>query len=93
MNVMERVMMGPIFASCAETRAHLSEHMEGELHGLRAWRVRRHLDFCPRCQALLRSLTQTVERLRELGTGDRRAAADESVADAVIERIRPELDP
>jgi anti-sigma factor RsiW len=92
MKVMQPVLMGPVFATCAETGAHLSDYLDGELRGLRRWRVARHLDFCPHCQAVLRSLRRTVERLRELGATEPNASTD-SVADEVIERIRRESGP
>jgi predicted anti-sigma-YlaC factor YlaD len=76
--------------SCAETREHLSEHLEGELRGFRRWRVMRHLDRCDRCRAVLRSLAHTVEQLGSLGRGDLEPASSPSVADTVTERIRRE---
>lgn len=76
---------------CAETRAHLSEHLEGELTGRRAKRVLRHLHGCERCQAVLRSLAQAVEHLRELGRAE--PSPHPSLADAVLTRVRREAAP
>ncbi len=56
--------------SCEETEKHLSEHLDGELRGLRRWRVLRHLARCELCRAVFLSLTRTVERLRALGRVD-----------------------
>ncbi len=75
----------PFRATCAETSASLSEHLEGELHGLRRWRILRHLATCERCQAILRSLKETVENLRALGRSE--PDAEPTLADRVIERI------
>jgi predicted anti-sigma-YlaC factor YlaD len=74
------------FGSCDETRALLSDHLEGELTGRRQRRVLRHLVRCERCRALLAALARTVEQLHSLGRAD--AGGGISVADSVLERIR-----
>ena len=76
-----------LYGSCAETREHLSEHMEGELRGLRRFRVLGHLARCERCRAVLASLARTVEHLRALGRDEPEI---DSVADTVVERIERE---
>lgn len=79
--------MGPVFASCEETQARLSDQLEGELRGLRAWRVARHLAHCIRCSELLRSLGRTVEQLHALGRTDMAPPPSATVAAPVLERI------
>jgi len=74
----------PFSATCAETSASLSAHLDGELRGLQRWRVLRHLATCERCQAVLRSLRETIENLRALG-GD--PEPKPALADRVVERI------
>jgi predicted anti-sigma-YlaC factor YlaD len=81
----ERLWIG----SCHETEGLLSEHLEGDLRGLRRRRVLTHLGRCEMCRAVLASLGRTIDALRSLRQADERAA--ESVADAVVERIRLEL--
>jgi anti-sigma factor RsiW len=81
------VLTGVLYGSCAETSARLSAYLEGELRGFRRFRVAGHLARCERCRAVLASLTRTVEQLRGLG---REEPETESVADAVVERIRQE---
>jgi anti-sigma factor RsiW len=70
--------------TCHETGEHLSEYLDGELRGVRRRRVLRHLERCELCQAVLRSLTRTIDRLRALGD----VAPAPSVVPVVIERIR-----
>lgn len=74
--------------SCHETGEHLSEHLEGELRGLRRLRVARHLARCELCQAVLRSLIRTLEELRSLAPAA--PAPAPSVVPAVVARIREE---
>jgi anti-sigma factor RsiW len=75
----------PFRATCAETSASLSDHLDGELRGYRRWRIVRHLATCERCQAVLRSLRETVENLRALGRNE--PEPESSLADGVIDRI------
>jgi anti-sigma factor RsiW len=75
----------PFRATCTETSAALSDHLDGELHGYRRWRVLRHLATCERCQAVLRSLRETVEHLRALGQSE--PEAQPSLVDGVVDRI------
>lgn len=81
-------MMGPIFASCEETEARLSDQLEGELHGLRAWRVARHLAHCIRCNQTLRSLARTIDQLHKLSRTDMTPPHTAPAADTIIERIK-----
>jgi predicted anti-sigma-YlaC factor YlaD len=76
-------------ANCEETSEHMSEHLEGELRGMRRVRVARHLSHCPLCSAVLRSLANTVEQLRSLGRVGFPSSTS-STADAVVGRIRRE---
>lgn len=79
--------MKPWMATCRETRARLSDYLDGELDA-RTWtRVKRHLARCKRCQAMLESLTRTLEQLRALGSVESVEPAP-ATADAVVERIR-----
>ncbi len=74
--------------TCRETGEHLSEHLEGELHGLRRLRIHRHLVRCELCQTVLRSLARTLAALRSLGTIE--PAPTPSVVPAVVATIREE---
>ena len=74
--------------SCHETGGHLSEHLDGELRGLRRLRVVRHLARCEMCRAVLKSLSRTIEGLRSLGRVELEPAP--SVVPAVMARIRGE---
>jgi anti-sigma factor RsiW len=75
----------PFRATCAETSASLSAHLDGELRGFQRWRILRHLATCERCQAVLRSLRETVENLRALGRSE--PDPEPALADRVIDRI------
>lgn len=81
------VVMRPWVASHAETQERLSAYLDDELRGRERKRVDRHLALCPVCREILRSLAQTLERLRSLARSDS-APARPSVADAVLDRIR-----
>lgn len=81
MNILDRLWNG----SCEETEQHLSDHLDGELGGLRGRRVLRHLARCELCRAVFLSLARTVEQLRALG---RVEPPSQTVADAVVARIR-----
>lgn len=79
--------MDMVVGSCEETRERLSEHVEGELTGLRRLRVRLHLAGCDACSAAARSLRKTIERLRDLEDTFRPGPAP-SAAPAALERIQ-----
>ena len=85
------LVLRPWVATCAETRERLSAHIDGELKGRDGKRVLRHLARCHRCRELLRSLARAVEGLRALGQSDAPSPGP-SVADAVVDRIRHEVD-
>lgn len=74
-------------ANCAETAARMSEHLDGELTGLRRRRIVAHLARCEECTAVLASLARTVDSVRRLGRAN---VPGVSGVDAVIERIRLE---
>ena len=80
--MLERIWYG----SCHEVAELMSEHLEDDLAGLRRSRVRRHLDRCAACQAVLRSLTRVVHELRSMRHDE--VSPIPSVADAVLVRIR-----
>jgi len=81
--------MKPWMATCRETRERLSDYLEDELEGRTRTRVMRHLARCKRCQAMLESLTRTLEQLRALGTVEP-AEPTPATARAVVERIKLE---
>jgi len=84
------LLMRPWVATCAETRASMSDHLEGELSGREHKRVLRHLVLCKHCRAVLDSLTRTLDHLRSLAQVEVPAPAPATTASAVIERIRRE---
>jgi anti-sigma factor RsiW len=71
--------------NCEETERHLSDRVDGELRGLRRFRILRHLARCELCAAALESLRRTVESLWVLGRPETAPAL--SLADDVVERI------
>ncbi len=77
-------------ASCAETRDLLSDYVDGELEPRARRRIVRHLLTCRRCRAALRSLKATIAGLNAIGPA--KPAADPTLADSVIARIRSEHD-
>jgi anti-sigma factor RsiW len=74
-------------ASCAETAARMSDHLDGELTGIRRRRIAAHLARCEECSAVLASLSRTVDSLRRLGRSE---VPGISTVDAVLARIRVE---
>jgi predicted anti-sigma-YlaC factor YlaD len=83
------ILTRPWVASCGETEAHLSGHLDGDLSRWRERRLLRHLARCERCRAMLESFRRTVEQLRLLGRPDA-VEAQPALAEAVLERIRRE---
>jgi anti-sigma factor RsiW len=75
-------------ASCDETARLLSEYADGELRGLRRWRVEAHMAACEGCRTIYRSLVATVDMLRALS--DVEPDAQPQLAEAVRRRIDPE---
>jgi anti-sigma factor RsiW len=83
------LLLKPWMASCRETRDRMSDYLEDELDARTRIRMLRHLSGCKRCQALLKSLTRTLEQLRSLGSVEQVEAAPATVR-AVVERIKLE---
>jgi anti-sigma factor RsiW len=83
------LLMKPWMATCRETRERLSDYLGGDLGARTRRRVSRHLARCKHCQALLESLTRTLEQLRSLGSIDQ-GSPEPAVVRAVIERIERE---
>ena len=77
--------MKPWIATCRETRDRLSDYLEGDLGARTRTRIMRHLARCKHCQALLESVTRTLEHLRSLGSIDQTSPEPATVR-AVIER-------
>lgn len=78
--------MKPWVATCRETRARLSDYLDGDLGSRTRRRISRHLARCEHCQALLASLTRTLEQLRSLADVDH-GSPEPATVRAVIERI------
>ena len=76
-------VMRPNPRKCEETRALMSDYVEGELDADVRKRVERHVRFCHRCHTVLGNLRNTVGRLRGL----RDAAPAGEDPDAVASRI------
>jgi anti-sigma factor RsiW len=76
-------------ATCRETGDRMSDYLEGDLGARTRTRIRRHLARCEHCQALLQSLTRTLEQLRSLGDVEQRSPEPATVR-VVIERIEQE---
>jgi anti-sigma factor RsiW len=65
---------------CRETRAQMSDYLDGELAPDAVSSVERHVRWCPNCRRMLRNLRRTVEGLAALR--DLPTAADEPPARA-----------
>ena len=52
---------------CRETRALMSDYMEGELQPAEAAAVESHLRWCRQCRRVLANLRRTIEGLERLG--------------------------
>lgn len=78
--------MKPWMASCRETRDRLSDYLDDALDARTRTRIMRHLSRCERCQALLESLSRTLEQLRSLGSSEQLEPAPATVK-AIVERI------
>lgn len=59
-------VMTPDPRKCEETRALMSDYVDGELDVDRRKHVERHVRFCHRCHSVLGNLRRTVARLRGL---------------------------
>ncbi len=87
MDAMRRTLskvMRPDPRKCEETRALMSDYVEGDLEAAARKRVERHVRFCHRCHIVLRNLRQTLGGLRGL-KGSNPPDADD--ADTVAARI------
>jgi predicted anti-sigma-YlaC factor YlaD len=80
------LLLKPWIATCRETRAHLSDYLDGDLGARTRVRIMRHLARCEHCRALLDSLTRTLEQLRSLGTIEQVSPAQATVK-AIVDRI------
>jgi anti-sigma factor RsiW len=83
------LLMKPWMATCRETRDRLSDYLDGDLGARTRRRVGRHLARCKHCQALLESLTHTLDELRSLGKIET-GSPEPATVRAVIERIEQE---
>lgn len=81
--------MKPWIATCRETRDRLSDYVDGDLAASTRTRIMRHLARCEHCQAVLESLTRTLEQVRSLASIEQ-GAAEPATVRAVIERIQRE---
>lgn len=88
MNVLN-LLMKPWMATCRETRARLSDYLDNDLRPRTRRRVSRHLARCKHCQALLESLTRTLEQLRSLGSIEQ-GSPEPATVRVVIEQIEQE---
>ncbi len=52
---------------CRETRAQMSDYLDGELSGDDSKRLERHTRWCPSCARMLTNLRRTVTGLQALG--------------------------
>lgn len=87
MDTMRRLLskvMRPDPRKCEETRALMSDYVDGELDEHDRKRVERHVRFCHRCHTVLGNLRQTLGRLRGLHEVEPTGADD---PDAVAVRI------
>ena len=80
-------ILAALSASCDETARLLSEYADGELRGLRRWRVEAHLAACEGCRTVCRSLVATVDMLRALGEVEPEAQP------RLVEAVRRRIDP
>ncbi len=51
---------------CRETRAHMSDYLDGELDEQTEARVERHIRWCPNCGRMFANLSRTITGLRAL---------------------------
>ena len=77
--------------SCHQTALRMSAHAEGELRGVRRWRVSGHLARCERCRSIFETLLATIELLRSAGRLE--PSPRPQLADRVVARIRREGGP
>ncbi|MEW6581337.1 MAG: zf-HC2 domain-containing protein [Actinomycetota bacterium] len=81
----------PFRADCHEAARLMSELADGQLRGLRRWRVARHVLMCEICAPIYRGLLATIESVRSLAAD--RPPPSPSFVDDVVTRIRDDQDP
>jgi anti-sigma factor RsiW len=89
MDTMRRLlskMMRPNPRKCEETRAVMSDYVDGELDRDARKRVERHVRFCHRCHTVLANLRQTLGRLRGLRDVEPAAGDDSAEVAARVAR-------
>jgi anti-sigma factor RsiW len=52
---------------CSETRAQMSDYLDGELESDAVAAAERHVRWCPSCRRMLTNLRRTIGGLRRLG--------------------------
>ena len=67
------------------THAHLSDYLDGDLHGNDRKRLETHVGICPDCRRVLAGLRKTIGALMGM-----RHDIDTDVAAGVIARLRTE---
>lgn len=67
------------------TGERMSDYLDGELREAERARIERHVHWCPECRRALETLRRTLTALMAL-----RATPSESIAPAVIDRLRRE---
>jgi RNA polymerase sigma factor (sigma-70 family) len=67
------------------THAHLSDYLDGELHGDDRQRLETHVGLCPECRRVLAGLRRTIAALMGM-----RDDAHRDVAARIIARLRSE---
>jgi anti-sigma factor RsiW len=78
-------VMRPNLRKCEETRALMSEYLDGELDASGRKSVARHVRFCHRCHTVLANLRETLGRLRRLQDAEPPGAGDvESVRARIV---------
>jgi len=87
MDVVRRLLskaMRPDPRRCEETRALMSDYVDGELDAEGRRRVERHVRFCHRCHTVLENLRRMLGKLRSLQEAEPAGADD---PDAVAARV------
>ncbi len=91
MDTMRRLLskvMRPNPRKCEETRALMSDYVDGELDADGRRRVERHVRFCHRCHTVLGNLRQTLGRLRGLQNSGSAGEDPDAVAARIAESWR-----
>ena len=91
MDTMRRLLskvMKPNPRKCEETRALMSDYVDGELDAESRRSVERHVRFCHRCHTVLGNLRQTLGRLRGLQSSKPAGEDPDAVAARIAESWR-----